>query len=270
MEERVSEMADDNRIDSSAGSFEAFLKQVNKRDKRERKIEEDNARDEILAEAAKALANCQDWMSNADLIESNFKEAQALFCRIGKSVTSWSRTMNDYKWEQNGETFYSAGLRKIDEFNDAKSAKLTVDLRGIKDVRLEMPGEVDQEKLRALEGYSLAESLKYRKVLTRTTERWVQNLGQKSLEFRLFNGANLDPAISRDVDIGYLYSRNLADTCKDIFIMMNSDDIPYALWESKLKIIIPEGDYSIRRGNLVAGVDDNIIPHTDDPMWKNE
>jgi hypothetical protein len=258
-----------------AEDFDRLLKEIDGEEKIKRKIGEDRVRDEITGEAAKASANYNDWLWHFEMLESQFKETHELFVRIQQSVTNWEISrdnyffINSYSDPAIKELYYSTGISRNDLYNSERKATLTVSLPMMRDFREKKPGAISQARLRS-EGSALLTMLKDSKETTAETERWITSLNKLNLEFNLYYRGYESPGASRAAGIGFLYDHNLADTCKEIFKMMNDDGIKCFDWRDQLKTLVPDGDYRLRRGNQISQLDDNIIVPKTDPNWRNE
>jgi hypothetical protein len=261
-------MEDNDRVMDSDDSFDDYLKILDEQEKEKRRQEIRGVQDQIRQEAAAASVNYQDWLSHFELIESQFNGVYEFFGRIEDKVTNWERICSDFDI---GDRIYvfSTSIQRSDSFDNRRCMTLEVALPKIADFRDRKPAEVSQEELEADE-YRIFKVLENWTRDAQESIGWISQLSSADLEFRLTYGDTATPTVKKTVGIGYLYGHDLTDTCKKIFRMMNEDDGLYNHWEDQLKMIIPEGDYKLKRGNRTQPGDDNLIIHAEDSQWRNE
>jgi hypothetical protein len=251
--------------------FDDLLRQLDSEEQERKRVSIENINEQIRAEAAMASANYDDWLRHYELLNSQFREAHELFGRIEKSVTNWSRWVvyDTYFKKSSGMLEFSTGLQFYDRFDSERRTILTVSLPKITDVSIRKPDELGPAELNAPE-HRILGVLQQRRKIKDDLVSWVNELSRVSLEVGLYKGDDEAPLAKRNAGIGYLYSHSLAEACKRVFMMINDPHIPTSSWGAKLEQIIPGGDYSIRRGNLVSHLaDDNTITPDQDPEWRN-
>jgi hypothetical protein len=300
----VTEMAaqDNDRARNSADSFDDFLRNLKSqesavRDDAIRKTKEDGT------------ANYNDWASHFEMLKSQFKRTYDLFVNINLQVPNWVcerqevpkthipfQDPNDWVYgsvltnRYEGYRF-KAELSRYDAYLEEKDKSLTVETGFIGSEKDLLPVNKDFNHYPELSGIGL---LNPAFITISKTAPLIKKLEEAKIGFTLErDGIKFE----RSVGLGFLYEHNLDEVCKELFMLMNGPiEEDYGVDKSGLYIpgrekkfvearmgiisvpegdeprrgiIIPAGDYRIRRTNFQRGVDDNTIAHADDPQWRN-
>jgi hypothetical protein len=241
-----------------ADDFDDFLIALNE-------VEIDAERKEVVRFKQEAIANYTDWASHFELVKRNFTETYNLFGTIADKVANWRKKWGDVmKSDLEGYRF-ETGIYRYSMTAEMSDKLLEVDCCGLGDERLLRFGYVrnDSEVPEMLVGL---ENLSERLLTPKNTEPLIAKLSTGMLGFRLYAPCG-NLVTNKNVGIGYLYEHSLADACKELFKMMSTTNP--ATWETGLGLIIPEGEYSIRRTNFMSMLDDNTILPENDPRWRN-
>jgi hypothetical protein len=241
-----------------ADDFDAYLDTLNG-------AEVESARKALERSRQEAIVNYTDWARHFELVRRNFTAAEGLFGTIAGKVMNW-KINPSYLMSSDAEGYqFECGIYRKDMYTEETDKRLMVSCARLGDertLRFEYP-IMNSDVPHDLVGL---ENLDQKLLTAKRTEPLIAKLSEADIRFKLFTRGNAQQTY-RYAKLGFLYEHNLADTCKAIFKMMNSAD-PSA-WESGLGLIIPVGDYSIRRGNMMSRTDDNNLPQDIDPKWRN-
>jgi len=246
--------------------FSSYLKELDDREK-------------LASETAEntAVRNYVEWAEHFELLKRSFGQVHSLFKEIGQSVANWSllepsNLWGSLWWRDDVGYYFKTGITRTDPSKKSTDKSIRVQfpimgekVSGIGDERL-----VYSEDMKVSSLLGGVDKIKGHGRLTESNSEFLLN---KLSCGDLVVDATCNSGYSRfkaQIGIGYLYNHDLADECRQLFMLMNDGGLDQ---ESLDKIFIP-GDYHLQSGNIRLQNDDNLIDNDRDDdknsMWGND